>query len=265
MEMSGNSWASALQTAPMVSDLAAPCGGPTGASTGSAICASSSGGMASSSRSAMAGSARQVGELVLADLELVAVLETGRLDPAAFDLGAVERAEVVQEPRAGAAHEHGVVARHRDVVEEHLGVRRAADRHALAAQRERLPDAPAARPDDQRAGLGRHIADVDGPQLARRLVDDVRGGVRLLATGRLRGAEVRTALGAVVRPLGDDEPAPGAVPRHEALGLLAARGAAGEDVGQPLHVGAGDHVLPALVLLAQPVDELGAEDVDLAV
>ena len=34
---------------------------------------------------------------------------------------------------------------------------------------------------------------------------------------------------------------------------------------EALDVGAGDHVLPALVLLAQAVDQLGAEDVDLAV
>ena len=49
-----------------------------------------------------------------------------------------------------------------------------------------------------------------------------------------------------------------------ALALVAAR-AAREDVGQPLHVGAGDDLLAALVLLAQAVDELGAQDVDLAV
>ena len=46
--------------------------------------------------------------------------------------------------------------------------------------------------------------------------------------------------------------------------ILAGR-AAGEDVGQPLDVCAGDHVFAAFVLLAQPVDELGAEDVDLPV
>src|SRR5262245_32499411 len=41
--------------------------------------------------------------------------------------------------------------------------------------------------------------------------------------------------------------------------------AAGEDVGQPLDVGARDDVLTTLVLLAQAVDQLGAQDVDLAV
>ncbi len=49
-------------------------------------------------------SARQVGELVFADLQLVAVLELVRLDPAAVDVRAVQRPGVVQEPvvRSGA-------------------------------------------------------------------------------------------------------------------------------------------------------------------
>src|SRR3954464_3950347 len=40
---------------------------------------------------------------------------------------------------------------------------------------------------------------------------------------------------------------------------------AGEDVGESLDVGAADHGLAFLALTAQPVDELGAKDVDLAV
>src|SRR3954452_24130585 len=55
-------------------------------------------------------------------------------------------------------------------------------------------------------------------------------------------------------------------PRPRGRLLLAPAGdPAGEDVGELLDVGARDHVLPALVLLAQAVDELGAQDVDLAV
>src|SRR5690242_13391072 len=50
------------------------------------------------------------------------------------------------------------------------------------------------------------------------------------------------------------------------LGLLRVpRGPPGEDVGELLDVVAGDDLLPALVLLPQPVDELRAQDVDLAV
>src|SRR5262249_42014273 len=56
-------------------------------------------------------------------------------------------------------------------------------------------------------------------------------------------------------------------PPRRAPRLLVRRGrdAPGEDVGQLLDVGARDHQLPALVLLAEPVDELSAEDVDLPV
>src|SRR3954452_9333224 len=50
-----------------------------------------------------------------------------------------------------------------------------------------------------------------------------------------------------------------------ACGLFAAAGAAGQDVGQALHVGARDDLLAALVTLAEAVDQLGAQDVDLAV
>ena len=38
-----------------------------------------------------------------------------------------------------------------------------------------------------------------------------------------------------------------------------------EDLGQTLDVGAAEDFLPALVAAAQPVDQLGAQDVDLAV
>ena len=51
-------------------------------------------------------------------------------------------------------------------------------------------------------------------------------------------------------------------PSYSSSGL---RAAAREDVRELLDVGAGEDVLAALVLLAQAVDELGAQDVDLAV
>jgi hypothetical protein len=40
---------------------------------------------------------------------------------------------------------------------------------------------------------------------------------------------------------------------------------AGQDVGELLHVGSADDRLALLVLLPKPVDQLGAQDVDLAV
>src|SRR5690242_3359480 len=125
----------------MVSDFAWRGGssGPTGA----AVSAGAS--------SVPATLTSQVGELVLADLQLVAVLELVRVDPPAVDVRPVQRARVVEEPLPRALDEHGVVARDRHVVEEDLGVRRAPDAHALAVQRERLADATAARADHERA------------------------------------------------------------------------------------------------------------------
>src|SRR4051794_36199605 len=125
--MSGNSCWSALQTAPMVSDFAC-----LGGSVGGPVAASSDTGT----------SAGKIGELVLADLQLVPVDELVRLDPAAVHVGPVQRAGVVEEPLAGAADEHGVVARDGHVVEEDLGVGGPADGQPLALQGERLPHAP---------------------------------------------------------------------------------------------------------------------------
>ena len=69
----------------------------------------------------------QVAELVLADLDLVAVGEPVRLDPAPVDVGAVERAEVVDVEAVAAADQQRVVAGDGDVVEEDAGVGAAAD------------------------------------------------------------------------------------------------------------------------------------------
>src|SRR5689334_14875086 len=105
--MSGNSCESALQTAPMVSDL-------RGASSSAA---DGSGGGSARGSSVTATSARQVRELVLADLELVAVLELVRVDPAAVHVGPVQRSGVVEEPAPAAVDQDRVVAGDGDVVE----------------------------------------------------------------------------------------------------------------------------------------------------
>src|SRR3954452_21188767 len=164
MEMSGNSCDNALHTAPIVSDLLPLLGGSSAGPAGTAPDAPPSPGIEASSATE-APPPRQVGELVLADLQLVAVLEAVRVDPAAVHVRAVERSRVVQVPRVGPAHEHRVVARHCDVVEEDLRLRRAADRQPLAGERERLAAPAAARADHERAALGRDVADVDRAQL----------------------------------------------------------------------------------------------------
>src|SRR5687767_4968542 len=137
--MSGNSCESALQTAPIVRAFPVPCGGGSGP-TGAPSTSGGAGGCWARMSSAIR-LACQVGELVLADLQLVAVLEPVRIDPAAVDVGPVQRAGVVEEPVARAAHELRVVARDRHVVEEDLGVGRAPDHHPVALQRVRLADA----------------------------------------------------------------------------------------------------------------------------
>src|SRR3954465_1038699 len=197
--MSGNSCWRPLQTAPMVSDFVC-LGGSFGTSL-AAVAASS----------VTATSARQVGELVFADLQFVAVDELVRLDPAAIDVGAVQRTGIIQEPVVRASDEHGMIARDGHVVEKDLGVRRAPDRQSLALEGERPPDAPAAGADHERAGGGRDVADVDRLELAGLLVDHVRRGRRLLLARLLPRTDVRAAALAVVRPRRDDEPALGAV------------------------------------------------------
>src|SRR3954452_9845459 len=94
-------------------------------------------------------SALQVAHAVLAHLDLIAIGEDLGLDPLAVDVGAVQRAEVVDVEAVPAAHEQGVVAGDGDVVEEDAGVGAAPDREALAGDRERLAGSPAAGADHQ--------------------------------------------------------------------------------------------------------------------
>src|SRR5215210_8156184 len=143
--MSGNSCDSAFVTAPMVRDFARATGSPPGgAPSASTTSLAPSSGSAQSESLVTATSAGEEGQLELADLELVAVVEPVRVHPPAVHVGAVERAGVVEEPVTPAAHERRVLARDRHVVEEHVGLRRAPDRHPLARQGEGLAHAAAA-------------------------------------------------------------------------------------------------------------------------
>src|SRR5215218_6824775 len=211
--MSGNSCDSAFVTAPMVSDFARATGSSGCASWAASTSLAPSSGSAPSGSLVTATSAGEEGQLELPDLQLVAVLEALRVHPLAVHVGAVERARVVEQPVAGAAHERRVLARDRHVVEEDVGLGRAPDRHPLASERERLPDPATAGADDQRAALGGDVADVDGLELARLVVDHVRRRRHVLLR-RLRGALEGTAFRAVVGRLGYDEAALRAVARH---------------------------------------------------
>src|SRR3954462_6271907 len=182
--MSGNSCASALHTAPIVMDF--PRGAPSSTS-GSSISAISE-----------PPSPLEERELVLADLQLVAVLEAVRLDAPAVDVGAVERAEVVEVEVPTAADEQRMAARDGDVVEEDVGVRAPADRHAVAVEREALPDAAAAGADDEHRPMRGGVVEVDRDELAG-LADAVgrRRRLRGLLAGRVRAEEVPAALAVV--------------------------------------------------------------------
>src|SRR5687767_2087541 len=107
--MSGNSCWRPLQTAPIVNDFVWRGGSSVAPDSPFSLAL-----VAASSVTAT--SAREIRELVLADLEFVAVLELVRLDPAAIDVGPVQGAGVVQVPLARSPHEHGVIARDRHVV-----------------------------------------------------------------------------------------------------------------------------------------------------
>src|SRR5215213_8931511 len=159
-------------------------------------------------------SASQVGELVLADLQLVAVLQPVRLDPRAVHVCAVERTAVVEVPVVAAAHEQGVVARDGHVVEEHVAVGPTADRQALAVHRKALAGAAPAGADDECGTARDHLFELDGLDLAG-LADPVRG--RRLMTGPLGDGQVRTALLAVLGSDGIREAAFGAMERHGIL------------------------------------------------
>src|SRR3954451_22132377 len=110
--MSSNSWLRIFATAPMVSAFR----GRDGESFGGRRCSASLRPLAPSSVVAIAMSALQIAQLVLADLDLVAVLEAVRLDPAAVHIGAVERPEVVDVEAVLAPHDQGMVARDGHVV-----------------------------------------------------------------------------------------------------------------------------------------------------
>src|SRR4051812_32462607 len=95
-------------------------------------------------------SALQIAQLVLADLDLVTVIEAVRLDPAAVHVGSVEGSQVVDVEAVLPPHDQSVVSRDGHVVEEHRRVGSAADAHPVRVDREALPGAPAAGADDER-------------------------------------------------------------------------------------------------------------------
>src|SRR5919197_4099051 len=181
--MSGNSACSRRQTAPIVSSRVRSC----------------------RSACAVLTLLLQVRQLVLADLELVAVLEPRRrLDALPVQERAVEAPEILDVVAVVLLQQHGVLARDGDVVEEDVVLGRAADGRALALRHEVLARAAAPGTDDERRPLGaeilkRHRALPRLPRFVRRVAHR-RLGARLVLD------EQRAAAGAVVGGLRVLEP-----------------------------------------------------------
>src|SRR4051794_6726592 len=188
--MSSNSWLRIFATAPIVSAFR----GRDFESLGDRRSASLRP-LAFSSVAAIAISALQVAQLVLADLDLVAIVEAVGFDPAAVDVRAVQRAQVVDVEPVPAPYDQRVVARDGHVVQEQRGVGSAADAHAVRVDGEALPGPAAARANDEgRPGLVDLLLDVDRLVLPG-LADLVRRRRGILALGT---REVGPALLAVV-------------------------------------------------------------------
>src|SRR4029079_1544465 len=130
--MSSNSSASSLQTWPMVRVW-----------RGEAVRAGSA-----------AMSTVDVGQPVLADLQLVTVGEPGLVHALAVDIGAVQAVEVAHVGAVCLPFQERVLAGDGDVVEEDVAVGGAADARSLAAHREVLTASASAQPDHQRRALG---------------------------------------------------------------------------------------------------------------
>ena len=105
-------------------------------------------------------------EPVLADLDLVAVLERGLLDAVAVDVGAVEAAGVLTVKPSPARLEHRVAARDGDVVEEDVAVGVASGGDLVGVEQEPAAGARALLHDQQRVPDGQrvHGRRVDGAQ-----------------------------------------------------------------------------------------------------
>src|SRR5262249_9164823 len=81
-------------------------------------------------------------QLVLADLDLVAVLELMGLDAAPVDVRSVQGTKVVDVEPVATPHDQRVVAGNRHIVEENRCIRRPPDADPLALNREALARPP---------------------------------------------------------------------------------------------------------------------------
>src|SRR4051812_43097822 len=127
--MPGTSRWSCWQTAPIVSDFCRTGAAPA---TADPLPSTAAGGRGRPCSTSTLIWSPEEGQLVLAHLKLVAVLELVGFDSLAIHVGAVQRPEVVDVDPVAALHQQRVVARHRHVVEEDLGLRAAPDPRLVA-------------------------------------------------------------------------------------------------------------------------------------
>src|SRR5580704_18505519 len=122
-----------------------------------------------------------------------------RLDPAAVDVGAVERPAVVEKVVLSPPYENGVVTGDGDIVEKDVRHRTAADRDPSRAERKALTGAPPAGADHQRRASLDDIVQLDLLELAglAQLVRS-RGRPRRRIGMRQERAAPLTVVGALV-------------------------------------------------------------------
>src|SRR3954449_2118371 len=159
--MSGNSRSSCLHTAPIVNDF-----GRTGGSA-TPLPSTPAGGRGRPCSTSTLMCSPEEGQLVLAHLKLVAVLELVGLDALAVHVGAVQGAEVVDVDPVAPPDQQRVVARYRHVVEEDLGLGAAPDAGLLAVDDEGLARSAAAGADHEGGAVRRHVLRVDRLDVAR--------------------------------------------------------------------------------------------------
>ncbi len=133
------------------------------------------------------------------DLELIAVLEQGALDPLAIHIGAVEGAGVAYQVAVAGALYLGMASRDRHIVEEDVGVPMAPQRRQLGLEAVAGACLGARLDDEQAAVVGEA-----GPVLLMGELLLEFEGVRDLVRG---GAELVPARGAEVGPSVLDPPA----------------------------------------------------------
>ena len=170
-------------------------------------------------------------EPVLADLDLVAVLQLGVLDPVAVEERAVQAAEVLERERARAPAT--TIAWRRETVTSSRKMSQSGVRPivvCVALEREVLAGAAAAGAHDERRALDAELLQPGSPLLLDFLGGERHGRVVRVALGD----EQRAAAGAVVGGFQVLEPALGAV--DVAHVGRRRRGLAREDLGQPVEV-----------------------------